>query len=362
MPYGGWKRSRCDGMTRFFDLTMDRLELAIGALGNERYRARQLFQWIYQKEVVDFGEMTNISKSLRLLFSDMFDTSLPAVREVRTSQDGSTKFALSGWDGLVIESVLIPEKDRNTLCISSQIGCRMGCRFCVTGQIGFIRNLEVSEIVGQVMAVKKWCAGRRITNLVFMGMGEPLDNRDNLFKALTILKEPFGLDFSHRRITISSVGLVDGLRLIEPKMAGLAISLNAADNETRNLLMPINRLYPLEEVMRFIEGFKSPNRERITLEYVMIRGINDSLDDAKKLVALLKRVRCKINLIPYNESDRLEFQSPDAQVVRRFQEYLLGERFTAIVRDSRGGDVGGACGQLGIEYLKEKRNGDTSCL
>jgi len=283
----------------------------------------------------------------------MFTTSLPESEEVLYSKDGSIKFAFSTADNHVMESVLIPEKERNTLCVSTQIGCRMGCKFCVTGRIGFIRNLIVSEIISQVVAVKAHLQDKRLTNIVFMGMGEPIDNLDNVLPALSVLKDPLGLNFSHRRITISSVGLLDGLNMISPKVAGIAISLNAADDNTRTYLMPINRLYPIRKIINFAKGFKGSSRERITFEYVLIKNVNDSLEDAKMLSEILSGVRCKINLIPYNESPYIEFQSPDAALIERFHTYLLNKHFTAIVRDSRGQDICGGCGQLGIRYLME---------
>jgi 23S rRNA (adenine2503-C2)-methyltransferase len=338
-------------MQNFFELTLHELENAIGAIGNEKFRARQLYKWIYNKGVLDFHEMTNISKSLRLMFKDMFYTGLPEIKDVFHSQDGTIKFGIAASDGRIMESVLIPEKDRNTLCISSQIGCRMGCRFCVTGRIGFIRNLTSAEIIGQIMAVKNYCGEQRITNIVFMGMGEPVDNLDTLIHALEIMKTPLGLNFSHRRITVSSVGLLEGLRTLEPKVAGLAISLNAADEAKRTYLMPINRLYPIRDIISFVRGFKGSKRIRITFEYVLIKGLNDSLKDAQHLAELLAGVKCKINLIPFNESPYVEFKAPEPKAVNQFHEYLLERHFTAIVRDSRGQDIGAACGQLGARYL-----------
>jgi len=338
-------------MRNFFDFTLDELEIAIGALGNEKYRARQLYKWIYNKGVLDFAEMSNISKGLRILFKDMFSTDLPEIKEVLTSRDGSMKFGFSAEDGKIIEGVFIPEKERNTLCVSTQIGCRMGCKFCVTGKIGFIRNLSVSEIIGQVIGVRQYLHDRRITNIVFMGMGEPIDNLDNLLPALDILKNPVGLDFSHRKITVSSVGLVEGLKTIEPKTAGIAISLNAADDKKRTYLMPINRLYPIREIINFVKSFKAARRIRITFEYVMLKDINDSPEDAKLLSEILEGVKCKINLIPYNESPYFEFKTPGAKSIEQFQTHLLDRHFTTIIRDSRGQDVFGGCGQLGMKYL-----------
>ncbi len=341
-------------MESFFGFTLPGLEKAIGATGKEKYRAKQLYKWIYNQGVFDFDEMTNIPKGLRKIFKETFSTDLLQIQEALASKDGSKKFAFSVEDGHVIESILMPEKDRNTLCISTQIGCRMGCRFCVTGRIGFKRNLAVHEIVGQVVAVKEYLkrgSGERITNIVLMGMGEPVDNLDNVIPALDILRNPLGLDFSYRRITVSSVGLVEGLKALEPRSAVIAISLNAADDGTRTLIMPINRLYPIGKIIQFVRGFKLPNRARITFEYVLLKGVNDSLDDAKRLAELLKGIKCKINLIPYNESPNIEFRTPEPASIQRFQSYLLGRHFTTIIRDSRGRDICGGCGQLGMRYL-----------
>jgi len=371
-------------MHNFFDLTLNDLETTISALGKEKYRSRQLYKWVYNKGIYDFNEMTNVSKGLRLVFRDMFDTMLPGIKEVFFSQDGSTKFAFLLKDGNVVESIFMPEEKRDTLCISTQIGCRMGCKFCVTGKIGFIRNLTTSEIVGQLVAVRQYLENetnssntskinalpnggqgrliakkelresseKLITNIVFMGMGEPVDNLDNVMRALDILKNPFGLDYSYRKITLSSVGLIDGLHLIKPKVAGIAISLNAADDEKRSYLMPINRLYPIRAILNFVNDFKGTNRTRITFEYILIKDFNDSLEDAKQLSEILKGVKCKINLIPYNESPYLEFKTPDTETTERFQAYLISRCFTTIIRKSRGQDIGGACGQLGMRYLK----------
>jgi 23S rRNA (adenine2503-C2)-methyltransferase len=344
-------------MRSFFDFTLDGLETEIGSLGKEKYRARQLYRWVYNQGIMDFSRMDNLPKSLRVVFSGMFSTFPLEAVEIRASADGSKKFGFLAGDGYLIESVLIPESDRNTLCLSTQVGCRMGCRFCVTGRIGFVRNLEVHEIVGQVMGVKEHIGEQRITNIVLMGMGEPMDNLEKVLTALEILKNPFGLDFSHRRITVSSVGLIDGLRRIGPKDAGIAISLNAADDATRTFLMPINRLYHVGDIVDFVKGYKGDRRTRITFEYVLVRDVNDSPEDAKKLACLLLGVKCKINLIPYNESPYIDFKAPQEGTVRRFQEYLLSKSFTTIVRDSRGTDVCGGCGQLGMKYLEERNSG-----
>lgn len=343
-------------MNNFFDLTLRELEATIENLGLKPYRARQIFKWVYQQGVVDFEEMTNLPKGLRITLRNIFRLSLPVAAEEIRSEDGTTKFGFLTEDDKIIESVLIPEENRNTLCVSSQIGCKMACRFCVTGKIGFIRNLSPGEIVGQVMAVKLMRKESRISNIVFMGMGEPLDNVEPVLKALEILEDQMGLDFSHRHITLSTVGLLDPLKLI-PGRAQIAISLNAASNEKRSFLMPINRIFPVEQIIGFVRELKEPRRERVTFEYIVIRDFNDSLEDAQALAGLLKDIRCKINLIPYNESPYTEFLSPNRERVDRFHAFLVDRHFTVIIRDSRGQDVLGGCGQLGAGYLKAREGG-----
>lgn len=344
-------------MENFFGLTLANLEMQIAALGKEKYRARQLFRWVYNQGHLDFREMTNIPKGLRTIFSQMFSLESLPVMETLPSRDGSIKFVLSTEDGETIESILMPEKKRTTLCVSTQIGCRMGCKFCVTGKMGFRRNLTASEIVGQMITVREYLrvSGKDpVTNIVLMGMGEPMDNVDNVMTALDILKDQNGLDLSYRKITLSSVGLIDGLMALDAKTAVFAISLNAPDDAIRSRLMPINRLYPIGRIIDFVRNFKGTKRTRVTFEYILIKDINDSLDDAKKLAELLKDIKCKINLIPYNESPYIEFRAPERAQVDSFHQYLLDRYFTVIIRDSRGQDVGGACGQLGMSYLKKK--------
>ncbi len=324
-------------------------------MGLKRYRARQIFKWVYQVGSPDFDTMSNLPKSLRISLKKMFDFGLPEIKETTPSKDGSIKFAFLTSDGHIVESVFMPEKERSTLCLSTQIGCKMSCAFCVTGRIGFIRDLTVPEIIGQVMAIMPHMGEARLSNIVFMGMGEPVDNIDNVLKAIEILEEPFGLNVSHRRLTVSTVGLVDGLRLIDRRKAQLAISLNAATSAVRTKLMPINRVYPLHDVIAYVKSLKGLGRTRVTFEYVMLKGVNDSIEDARLLSEALKGVRCKINLIPYNASPYTEFESPDQESIDRFQSFLINRHFTAIVRDSRARDIGGGCGQLGMKYLEEGR-------
>ena len=340
-------------MTNFFDMTLKELEDLVESLGIKSYRARQIFKWVYQSDLADFALMANLPKGLRVTLKNMFHFGLPKIRETRTSEDGSIKFMFATSDNHLIESVFMPEDDRSTLCVSTQIGCKMSCAFCVTSKIGFVRDLTVGEIVGQVVAVRNHVGRSRITNIVLMGMGEPLDNIDNVLTAIEILEEPLGLKISHRRLTISTVGLVDRLRLIHPRKVQLAISLNAATDAVRTRLMPINRVYPLGDVLAYVRGLGDMGRIRVTFEYVMLQGVNDSLEDAKQLAGLLAGIKCKINLIPYNASPYTDFKTPRPESVKEFQSYLIDRHFTAIVRASRAGDIGGGCGQLGMRYLEE---------
>jgi 23S rRNA (adenine2503-C2)-methyltransferase len=342
-------------MTNFFDITLKELEEIFENMGIKPYRARQVYKWVYQMETADFDLMTDLSKELRATLKNQFHFDLPPTRETIASKDSSVKFLFTTHDGQAIESVFMPEEGRSTICLSTQVGCKMSCAFCVTGKIGFVRDLTASEIVGQVMAVKPYGGEDRITNIVFMGMGEPLDNVSNVLKAIEIMEEPLGLKISHRRLTISTVGLLDGLRRIDPKKIQIAISLNAATDAVRSKLMPINKVHPLKDLIAYVKSLGDIGRKRVTFEYVLLKGINDSLDDARMLADLLKGVRCKINLIPYNASPYGSFESPDEASVKRFQSYLIDRHFTAIVRDSRARDIGGGCGQLGMRYIEEHR-------
>jgi len=339
-------------MESFFNLTLKELEMLLGACGNEKYRAKQLFKWVYNKLTFDFDLMTDISKGLRRVFKDIFVFEFLTPENIEKSKDGSSKFVFRTKDGHIIETVLMPEEDRTTLCISTQIGCKMGCRFCVTGKIGFIRDLTTAEIVSQLMTVKR-IIGVRITNVVFMGMGEPLDNLRNVIRAIEIMGNPYGLNLSKRRITVSTSGLVDNLRLLPQKSCVIAISLNAADDEKRSYLMPINRIYPLDTIIEFARAYKPDKRSRITFEYVLIGDLNDSKEDGEKLAHLLSGVKCKINLIPYNESPYIPFKAPKDEKVLMFQKILLRNGFIATIRKSKGRDVCAACGQLGASYLRK---------
>ncbi len=333
------------------ELTRPELVRWLEASGIAPYRAGQIFKWIYLRQADSFADMSDLNKTLRQRLADRFTIARLGKAREEASRDGSRKFLLRLADGRHIESVLIPEKDHYTLCISSQVGCAQGCRFCRTAAEGFIRNLTAGEIIAQVRdAVMEIpdADPRRLTNIVFMGMGEPLANLDNVTRALgVILDAESGLKFSSRRVTLSTAGLASRLgRLGRETDVNLAISLNAADNKTRDLLMPLNRKYPIEALVDACREYPLRPRRRITFEYILIDGINDRDEDARRLSRLLAPIRAKINLIPFNEHDGTPFRRPGEGRILSFQKILTDRNYTAVIRYSKGQDISAACGQL----------------
>jgi len=337
------------------NLTLTELEELILSLGEKRYRAHQIMRWMYHRNTSSFEEMTDLPKEFLGRIENAFHLSNLKPQKVKTSHDGTYKFLFELKDRNYIESVLIPEKKHRTICVSTQVGCALGCKFCLSGKDGLIRNLDTSEIVNQVCAIKNDFLIRDETlNIVFMGMGEPLANYENILKALKILTSPFGFNFSHRRITVSTAGLIPEIKRLGQELpVNLAISLNAANNSLRNFLMPINKKYPLDKLLEVASKTPLPSRKRITFEYILIKNINDSLKDAEKLAKLLRYIRCKINLIPFNEHEGVEFKRPDDKAVDQFRHFLGSKNFTVMVRESKGNDILAACGQLG--YLSKPR-------
>ena len=333
---------------------LDQLERRMEELGEPAFRARQLFKWLYQKNATSFSKMTDIPVKFRETLGNTFSiNSLRTIKEIQSS-DGSVKFLFETRDFHVIESVWIPDPPRYTLCVSSQVGCAMACAFCATGKLGLKRNLDPGEIVEQVcLARRSKLVKNRITNIVFMGMGEPLANYENLTCAIGIITENLGLQFSPRRLTVSTAGLVPQLQRLgkEGVRVNLAVSLNATTDATRNLLMPVNKTYPLKELLKTCREFPLPKRKRITFEYILIEDVNDSTEDAKRLVRLLKGQKAKVNLIPLNPHPETDFRRPPDGVVKEFQKVLFENHITAIIRESRGEDIGAACGQLGSSYM-----------
>jgi len=317
--------------------------------GLEPYRGDQIFQWIQSPEIETFDQMTNLTKRWRARLDEEAFLSRLTAREIETSRDGTRKFLWDLEDGERIESVLIPERGHYTLCISSQVGCAQQCRFCHTGRIGLRRNLSAAEIVNQVRTVKGHLAGDpiQLTNVVLMGMGEPLANLKNTLRALQILLDPLGLQMSYRHVTLSTAGLIPEMKILgEQSPVGLAVSLNAADDATRSLLMPVNRRYSLRDLIEACRSYPLAARQRITFEYILLDGINDSLRSAKDLADLLKGVKAKINLIPFNPHEGTKFRPPTEQRLLAFQEALIRRHYTVIIRRSKGSDISAACGQL----------------
>jgi len=361
----------------FKHLSKDEIHGILSGLKAPSYATGQIIDWIYRKSACSFDDMTNLPKQLRTQLESIACISSLTLLKKSVSRDGSQKFLFGLEDNESIESVLIPNstaRDRYTLCVSSQVGCSLGCKFCATGGLGFKRNLFAHEIVDQVIASRRIIARNRnavggddikktlsskasvITNIVFMGMGEPLNNFNEVVNALWRLIK--FMDFSKRKITVSTAGVVPGMNMLAktgPDIS-LAVSLNATTEETRNRIMPINRKYPLKKLIEACRDYPLSPRRRITFEYVLLGGVNDSTDDAHRLVSLLKGIRSKINLIPYNSpshvSDALlpSFDAPDDTRVLAFQKILKKAGMTAIIRKSMGSDIAAACGQLKAAY------------
>jgi 23S rRNA (adenine2503-C2)-methyltransferase len=317
--------------------------------GISAYRCDQILKWVYKHQADGFEAMSNIAKDLRALLEKDFTIPRLALIKTETAADGTRKYLFGLADGESIETVLITERDHFTLCVSSQVGCAQDCRFCLTAKSRLRRNLTQAEILSQVRDVRQDLAEpERLTNLVFMGMGEPLANFDNLLGALAMITDSdTGLGFAAKRVTVSTAGLVPRmLDLGRASRVSLAVSLNAADNETRSRLMPINRKYPLEALIEACRSYPLPPGRRITFEYILIQGVNDSPDDARRLAQLLRPVRCKINLIPFNPHEGSAFERPAEEAILAFQEVLLRRHFTVIIRRSKGQEISAACGQL----------------
>lgn len=328
----------------------------VESLNQPAFRARQLMAWLYKPGISSFDEMTDLAKSFRMVLAEQAYISSFENSISERSNDGTVKLGLELADGNLIEAVLIPEEDRNTLCVSSQVGCAMECSFCLTGTMGFIRNLSPAEIVNQVCAARDYLLNqpaeqiigpREVTNIVFMGMGEPLNNLANVLTSISILTEQKGLDFTGRRITVSTCGIVPKMHeLGENSSVNLAVSLHAVDDDTRNTLMPINRKYPLADLLEACRTYPMPKRRRIMFEYILLEGVNDSLAEAAQLAIMLRQIPCKINLLAYNESEGLPYRSPSRDKIIAFQNVLRKHHYSVFIRTSRGADIAAACGQL----------------
>ncbi len=353
----------------FFDLSRDEVATAL----EPPFRATQIYKAVYKQWIDDFDEITNLPKSLRKTLKDRWGIQTPPSHRTFEAIDGTRRHLIRLADGELAETVFIPEDHRNTICVSSQVGCPLACAFCLTGQLGFVRHLSAGEIVSQVLVAQRENLGpgnpraaskppntapddtrgvrdfyRDHFNIVLMGMGEPLHNYDNVMKALAILNDPAGLNISMSRITLSTAGLVPELKRLarERLMPNLAVSLTGATDPTRDRLMPINRTYPIGALIEVLRSFPFKPRQHVMLEYVLLRGVTDAPNQARELAKIARAVRAKVNLIPLNESPDLDFARPDQATVVRFHKTLLDEGIPVFVRKSRGDDISAACGQL----------------
>jgi 23S rRNA (adenine2503-C2)-methyltransferase len=326
------------------------MEALAEELGASPYRGRQLATWIYRKAVVDLDRMSDLPRQFRADLAERVTLELPDVDRVIPSQDGSRKLVFRLADESRVSAVLMPDDDRLTLCLSTQVGCGFDCAFCLTGRMGLQRNLTAAEIVGQLMVAHQLPTdGQRVTHLVFMGMGEPLANYAALVKSIRILTDArLGIGYSPRRITVSTVGLVSGIERLarEDLRVNLAISLHAASDEIRSRLMPVNRSWNLVALMDAVKTYPLAPRQRVFFEYVLLAGLNDTDEDARRLGRLLRGVRAKVNLIPFNDWDGAPFRRPPLARILAFQSILLEAGITTTVRWSKGEDIGAACGQL----------------
>jgi 23S rRNA (adenine2503-C2)-methyltransferase len=334
------------------DLERPALESALEARGHKRFHAHQIFRWIYKHGVTDVAAMTDLSRELRSTLASDFALTTPVLAHRDISADGTQKFLLRLADGRHIESVFIPDTPANTFCISTQVGCAMACAFCLTGKMGLVRNLTAGEIAGQIRVLAAALDMRdKKFNIVLMGMGEPLHNYDETMRALRILADEHGFDLSARRITLSSVGLLPALERLarEPVMPNLAISLHAPTDLQRGELVPINKKYGVADIIAACKRFPLNRRSRITFEYVLLAGVNDSPQDARKLAKLVAGVKSKVNLIPLNAAAGIPFERPSDEVIDRFAKIVADHGVTVSVRKSRGRDIRAACGQLIVE-------------
>jgi 23S rRNA (adenine2503-C2)-methyltransferase len=342
----------------FFDLSRDELaQLLKDRFDEPPFRAVQLFQWVYKRGVQDFSEMSDLSRKFREAFGAVVRFPKGIIRDRQISRDGTRKYLVEVDRGECVEAVMIKQPTRMTLCVSSQLGCGMGCKFCRTATMGFKRHLRTSEIIRQVRAVIEDAAnfGDMFSNVVFMGMGEPLHNLDGVTRAVNVLTDPHAFGIGPRKVTVSTVGLVPAIREFgERSSANLAVSLNATTDEVRAQIMPVNKAYPIETLVAALRDYPRKKRRRITIEYVMLSGLNDTDADLSRLPKLLRGVPAKVNLIPYNENAGLGFRAPSREQVARWQSELSERGLDVTVRWSKGIDIAAACGQLATEFGKKK--------
>lgn len=350
----------------FFDLDEPGLRRFFESIGEQPFRAEQVLKWIYHQQVTDFEDMTNLSKSLRTRLSEIAHITPPRVIREQVSNDGTVKWLMGFGGSNAIETVFIPEPNRGTLCISSQVGCALNCTFCATGAQGFNRNLSTGEIIGQVWQAARALGHerngmRRITNVVFMGMGEPLVNFDAVAPAIALLRADLGFGLASKRVTVSTAGMVPAIdQLRETIDCALAVSLHAPEDELREQLVPLNRKYPIAELMASCQRYVADKRKRtVTFEYTLIDGVNDHPDHARKLVKLLRRVPSKLNLIPFNPFPGTDYRCASPERISEFQQIVMDGGLIATVRKTRGDDIDAACGQLAGKVMDRTRRSRT---
>lgn len=332
--------------------TLEELQSEVTTLGMPKFTAKQIAQWIYEKRVRDIDEMSNLSKVHRNLLKEHYTVGISAPAEAAVSRDGTIKYLFRTTTGKLVESVYIPDHDRATLCVSSQMGCKMHCYFCMTGKQGFNGHLTATEILNQIYAIPE---SEKLTNLVFMGMGEPLDNPDALFKALEIITAPWGMAWSPRRITVSTIGQMEHLpRFLKESQCHLAISLHSPFPEERARLMPVEKAWPATQIIELVRQYDFSRQRHLTFEYIIFKGLNDTPQHARKLINLLSGLTCKVNLIRFHAIPDVELCTSDEDSMIRFRDQLNRHGVTATIRASRGEDIFAACGMLSTLKSKEK--------
>jgi 23S rRNA (adenine2503-C2)-methyltransferase len=353
--------SKEEGPKNFYGFTQEDLRDFLKGLGKETFRAQQIFKWVYERRITSFEEMSNLSKNFREELKDLLTFDLPPVLSHLVSVDGTQKFLFDMGKGMSVEAVVIPSDDRLTLCISSEVGCNMACKFCFTGKQKLKHRLTAADIVGQYMQVRdRLRDGQRLTNIVFMGMGEPLDNPEAVFKTIEILHDPWGVNLSRRKITVSTSGLVPEMWRIADSGARLAVSLNGYNDEVRSQVMPINKKYPLKDLLAECRRYADETGDKVTFEYVLLKGVTDQVEHAKELVKLVRHVPCKINIIPFNEHPGSGFERPSDEQIEKFHKTLMDSGAHVLLRRTMGRDIFAACGQLTSEFENKPRTMDIS--
>jgi 23S rRNA (adenine2503-C2)-methyltransferase len=341
-------------MQALYGKTLVELEEICQHLSFPSYTAKQIAQWLYYHHISQIDQMSNLSRVTRQRLKENFTIGLSSPVKVQISKDGTKKYLFETNEQRFIETAYIPDKDRVTLCISSQVGCKMGCLFCMTGKQGFQANLNANEILNQIRSIPEF---HELTNIVFMGMGEPLDNIDNLMKSLEILTSEWGYAWSSKRITVSSIGLLPALKtFLDNSRCHLAISLHSPFDEERRHLMPIQKVYPINEIIQLLRTYDWSGQRRLSFEYIMLKGLNDSLAHAKALLKLLNGLNCRLNLIRFHSFDDTQLESSTDETMHLFKDYLNSKNLLTTIRASRGQDISAACGLLSTKELIQQEN------